>query len=109
MRISPVLRMHSARLTLFTRANCSLCETAKANIATVQRKRPTDYKEIDVMAEGQQKWRDLYEFDTPVLHVERVSYTYSKPDIVSEAKKLMHRFSAEEVENLVDEAEAGLT
>lgn len=100
--------MHSARLTLFTRANCSLCEAAKTSIAVVQQKRPVDYTEIDVMAQGQQSWRDLYEFDTPVLHVQRVSYTYSKPDIVSEAKKLMHRFSAEEVERLVEEAEEGV-
>lgn len=61
------------------------------------------------MAQGQEKWKDVYEFDTPVLHVQRVSYTYSKPDIVSEAKKLMHRFSAEEVEKLIDEAEEGIT
>lgn len=100
--------MHSARLTLFTRANCSLCDTAKVSIAKVQKKRPLDYSEIDVMAQGQQHWKDLYEFDTPVLHVQRVFYTYSKPDIVSEAKKLMHRFSADDVEKLVDEAEAGL-
>jgi Glutaredoxin-like domain (DUF836) len=109
MRASSVLRMHSARLTLFTRANCSLCETAKTNIAKVQKKRPLDYSEIDVMAQGQEHWKDLYEFDTPVLHVQRVFYTYSKPDIVSEARKLMHRFSSEQVEKLVDEAEAGIT
>lgn len=108
MRISAALRMHSARLTLFTRANCSLCETAKTNIAKVQERRPIDYTEIDVMAKGQENWKTFYEFDTPVLHVQRVFYTYSKPDIVSEAKKLMHRFSAEDVERLVDEAEAGI-
>jgi Glutaredoxin-like domain (DUF836) len=108
MRVSSALHMHSARLTLFTRANCSLCEVAKMNIATVQKKRPIDYTEIDVMAKGQEAWKDRYEFDTPVLHVQRVFYTYSKPDVVSEARKLMHRFSAEEVERLVDEAEAGV-
>ena len=107
MRPSSVFRMYSARLTLFTRANCSLCETAKTNITKVQKKRPIDYSEIDVMAQGQEHWKDLYEFDTPVLHVQRVSYTYSKPDIVSEAKKLMHRFSPEQIEKLVDEAESG--
>jgi glutaredoxin len=100
--------MHSARLTLFTRANCSLCETAKTTIAQVQKKRPIDYTEIDIMTKGQENWKNRYEFDTPVLHVQRVFYTYSKPDIVSEAKKLMHRFSSEDVERLVDEAEAGI-
>lgn len=109
MRASAVLRMHSARLTLFTRANCSLCDTAKTNVMKVREKRPVDYREINVMSKGHEGWKDLYEFDTPVLHVQRVSHTYSKPDIVSEAKKLMHRFSSEEIEKLVDEAEAGIT
>lgn len=109
MRPSSVFRMHSARLTLFTRANCSLCETAKINIAKVQKKKPIDYSEINVMAQGQEHWKDMYEFDTPVLHVQRVTHTYSKPDIVSEARKLMHRFTSEQIEILVDEAEAGLT
>ena len=39
------------------------------------------------------------------VHVQRVFHTYSKPNIVTEAKKLMHRFTAEEVEALIDEAE----
>lgn len=109
MRASAAFRMHSARLTLFTRANCSLCDTAKTHVTVVRQKRVVDYSEIDVMAQGEEKWKDLYEYDTPVLHVQRVSHTYSKPDVVSEAKKLMHRFSPEDVEKLVDEAEAGLT
>lgn len=98
--------MNSTRLTLFTRANCSLCETAKANIAEVQKKRQVDYTEIDVMARGQEAWKGFYEFDVPVLHVQRVFSTSSKP-VVSEAKKLMHRFSPDEIESLVDEAQAG--
>ena len=57
------------------------------------------------MSEGQQQWKDLYEFDTPVLHVERVMHTYAKPDIVTQARKLMHRFSERQVEELLDEAE----
>ena len=48
------------------------------------------------------------EFDVPVLHVERVQHTYSKPNIVTEAQKLMHRFTVEEVEKLVDVAEQGV-
>lgn len=39
------------------------------------------------------------------LHVQRIHHTYSKPDIATEAKKLMHRFKEEEVEALMDEAE----
>ena len=39
------------------------------------------------------------------VHVQRVFHTYSKPNIVTEARKLMHRFTEEEVEVLIDEAE----
>ena len=39
------------------------------------------------------------------LHVQRLFYTYSKPDIVTEARKLMHRFSDAEIEVLMDEAQ----
>ena len=39
------------------------------------------------------------------LHVQRVFYTYSKSDIVTEARKLMHRFSDVEIEAVMDEAE----
>jgi len=58
------------------------------------------------MDPGQQQWRDVYEFDVPVLHVERVRETGGeRQNIVGEAKKLMHRFSVQEVERLVDEVE----
>jgi glutaredoxin len=67
MKPSLYLLQHTARLTLFTRANCSLCETAKAVISTVEKRRDFQYVEIDVMAPGQKQWKDLYEFDTPVV------------------------------------------
>ncbi|ETN46320.1 uncharacterized protein HMPREF1541_00504 [Cyphellophora europaea CBS 101466] len=107
MRPSLALRMYTAQLTLFTRANCGLCDVAKARIDEVLKKRTVDYNEVDIIAEGNQKWRNMYEFDVPVLHVERVMHTYSKPNIVTEAQKLMHRFTVEEVEKLIDETEQG--
>ena len=39
------------------------------------------------------------------VHVERVLHTYSKPNIITEARKLMHRFTEEQVEELIDQAE----
>ena len=107
MRPSLPLRMYTARLTLFTRANCGLCDTAKSRLAAVQKSRNVDYSEVDIMDPAQKQWRDVYEFDVPVLHVERVFHTYSKPNIVSQAKKLMHRFEVQEVEKLIDETERG--
>lgn len=108
MRATRALRMYTAQLTLFTRANCGLCDTAKARLDQVQKKRTIDYQEVDILAEGQKKWRDMYEFDVPVLHVQSVFHTYSKPNQVADPKKLMHRFTVEEVEKLVDEAEQGI-
>ena len=67
MRFTLKLLQHSARVTLFTRANCSLCESAKEVLGHLRGKRTFDYKEIDVMANGSQEWKDLYEFDTPVV------------------------------------------
>jgi glutaredoxin len=105
MRPSLPLRTYTARLTLFTRANCGLCDTAKSRLVLVQKSRNVDYSEVDIMDPAQKQWRDVYEFDVPVLHVERVFHTYGKPNIVSQAKKLMHRFEVQEVEKLIDETE----
>lgn len=105
MRPSLVRRMYSARLTLFTKSDCGLCDTAKARLSQVQKRRTIEYREIDIMEEANKKWFNMYAFDVPVLHVSRVMHTSPKPDVVSEEKKLMHRFTEEEVEALIDEAE----
>lgn len=33
----------------------------------VKKTRPLQYQEINVMEPGQEKWREVYEFDTPVV------------------------------------------
>lgn len=105
MRPSLALRMYSARLTLFTKSDCGLCDTAKVRLAEVQKRRTVEYREVDIMDKANKEWLDCYAFDVPVLHVSRVFHTYSKPDIVSEEKKLFHRFSEQDVEALIDDAE----
>ena len=40
-------------------------------------RRPFEYTEIDVMAPGQTKWKNLYEFDTPVVRPLHTSYISS--------------------------------
>ncbi|KAL9638188.1 MAG: hypothetical protein Q9164_001723, partial [Protoblastenia rupestris] len=105
MRPSIRLMQHSTRITLFTRQNCSLCDTAKSILKDIGKSRSFDYYEIDVMSKDQEHWKNAYEFDTPVIHVQRVFHTYAKPDIATEPEKLMHRFEKEEVERLVDKTE----
>ena len=67
MRPSNNLMQHTARITLFTRANCSLCDTAKSTISKLAAKRSFGVEQIDVMASDQKQWREMYEFDTPVV------------------------------------------
>lgn len=57
----------AAKLVLFTRANCSLCEAAKSVVADVRKKHQVSYSEIDIMALGHEKWKEIYEFDVPVV------------------------------------------
>lgn len=64
----PTIRMlRACRITLFTRANCSLCTNAKDTLFKVRETRPFMYQEVAVMEVGQKHWKDLYEFDTPVV------------------------------------------
>lgn len=67
MRYSVQLLQHAARITLFTRSNCSLCDSAKSVLRKVAEKRSFDLSEINVMDSNQKKWKDLYEYDTPVV------------------------------------------
>ncbi|WPG99580.1 glutaredoxin 2 [Acrodontium crateriforme] len=98
MKATCILR--SIRLTLFTRENCSLCDTAKVVVNKVKQTQPFEYQEINVMAASQEKWKDLYEFDTPVLHID----THRKDgETTAAARKLMHRFSEKEVERAMDD------
>lgn len=60
-------RLLACRITFFTRTPCGLCDNAKAVVENVRAKRPLDYYEINVMEPGQEKWKNLYEFDTPVV------------------------------------------
>lgn len=60
-------RLLACRITFFTRSPCSLCDSAKAVVQNVKAKRHLEYREINVMAPGQEKWKDVYEFDTPVV------------------------------------------
>ncbi|KAK2883381.1 hypothetical protein FQN49_000021 [Arthroderma sp. PD_2] len=90
--------LQNARLTLYSRLNCGLCDTAKHTLNTLQQRRPFEYAEVDVMAPGNKQWKEVYEFDVPVLHVEK-----SLPDgQLSEPKKLFHRFTEAEVQKAID-------
>lgn len=96
----PTRILQAARVTLFTRAGCGLCDTAKTTVTQLHKRRPFDYAEIDIMVPEHKQWKDVYDFDVPVLHVQ--------PDVaggISDPKKLFHRWTEQEVESLVDNAD----
>ncbi|KAL4809498.1 hypothetical protein BDV18DRAFT_157253 [Aspergillus unguis] len=96
----PTRLLQSARVTLFTRAGCGLCDTAKNTVTQLHKRRPFDYAEVDIMGAGNKEWKDVYEFDVPVLHVQ--SETTGG---LSDPKKLFHRWTEQEVETLVNNAD----
>ena len=48
-------------------------------------------------------WKDIYEFDVPVLHVQRLLSPVDNSENPIEPKKLFHRFTEEEVERALNE------
>ncbi|EMD38245.1 hypothetical protein CERSUDRAFT_93777 [Gelatoporia subvermispora B] len=59
-----------ARLTLFSGAHCSLCDTAKAELAKVRQTRPFTLETVDIHAPGQERWKRKYVYWIPALHVD---------------------------------------
>ncbi|KAI4708273.1 hypothetical protein J4E89_006895 [Alternaria sp. Ai002NY15] len=94
-------RLLACRVTFFTRTPCGLCDTAKAVVQNVKAKRPFDYEEINVMDAGQEKWKSAYEFDTPVIHIDK---SEAEETTIS-SMKLMHRFKEDDVTKAMDQVE----
>lgn len=64
----PTARLYNAvRITLFTRPNCGLCDSAKTVLSDLRARRPFAYREVDIGRPDAQAWRDLYDFDVPVV------------------------------------------
>lgn len=59
-----------ARLTLYSGPNCSLCDTAKAELAKVRQRRPFQLETINIQDPGQEKWKRKYVYWIPALHIE---------------------------------------
>ncbi|CZT22679.1 uncharacterized protein RCC_08384 [Ramularia collo-cygni] len=74
-------------------------------------KRPFEYKEVDIKARDMEKWKALYEFDVPVLHVERnVGDEKVNGDgevLGTGGRKVKHRSTVEELEGVMDVVQKG--
>ncbi|KAK3330149.1 hypothetical protein B0H66DRAFT_527516 [Apodospora peruviana] len=97
--------LQSCRITLFTREHCGLCTQAKSVLSDVWDKRPFNFQEIDILKPASKGWRDLYEFDVPVIHISKAKQPEEDPKLSTKAVKLMHRFSPDEVQAKMDVVE----
>lgn len=59
--------LQACRITLFTRDNCGLCTQAKVVLSDVWDRRPFVYKEVNLALPQSKSWRELYDFDIPVV------------------------------------------
>ncbi|KAI2783326.1 hypothetical protein F4815DRAFT_442199 [Daldinia loculata] len=95
--------LQACRITLFTRENCGLCTKARSVLSDVWDSRPFQFKEIDIIkSDVKPRWRDLYEFDVPVIHISKSSDPEEHPQSASKAVKLMHRFTTDQVKAKMD-------
>ncbi|KAJ4414743.1 hypothetical protein N0V82_007735 [Gnomoniopsis sp. IMI 355080] len=104
MRVTSRL-LQQCRITLFTRKHCGLCIAARSVLSDVWDARPFAFKEVDIVKPEAQDWKDLYDFDVPVIHISKASSPEEDPKLVSQALKLMHRFTPEQVKAKMDEVE----
>ncbi|KAH6619797.1 hypothetical protein B0J18DRAFT_254147 [Chaetomium sp. MPI-SDFR-AT-0129] len=97
--------LQSCRITFFSRQGCGLCTQARSVLSDVWDKRPFAFKEVDIVKPESKGWRDLYDFDVPVIHIAKASSPEEIPSLSSKAVKLMHRFTVEEVMAKMDSVE----
>ncbi|KAK0383157.1 hypothetical protein NLU13_9070 [Sarocladium strictum] len=95
----------ACRITLFTRETCGLCTQAKGVLSTVWDQRPFVYKEIDVDKTEVKTWKELYDYDVPVIHIANASSPEEDPKKIGKAVKLMHRFTPDQVQDKMDQVE----
>ncbi|EQL00601.1 hypothetical protein G6O67_002452 [Ophiocordyceps sinensis] len=98
--------LQACRITLFTRDNCSLCTTAKDVLSRVGSKRPFVFATVDLARPESRPWRELYDFDIPVIHISKAAAEEEDAGMAGEAVKLMHRFTPEQVEAKMDEVQS---
>lgn len=64
--------LQACRITLFTRENCGLCVQAKGVLSHVWDTRPFVYREVNLAQPESKSWRELYDFDIPVVSCRHV-------------------------------------
>lgn len=78
-----------ARVTLYTRVGCCLCDEAKKVITEARRRAAFDYEERDIDADEQLRRR--YNDEIPVVEIDGVKAFKYRVDIKEFLKKLAAR------------------
>ncbi|CAK3959260.1 Hypothetical predicted protein [Lecanosticta acicola] len=69
-------------------------------------RRHFEYGEVDILAPENKGWKHLYEFDIPVVHIDRTAALATRDgQTTAAARKLKHRFTEAELERAMDEVE----
>ncbi|KND90277.1 Glutaredoxin-like protein [Tolypocladium ophioglossoides CBS 100239] len=97
--------LQACRVTFFTRENCGLCTQAKGVLSDVWDERPFVYREVNLAQPESKSWRELYDFDIPVIHISKAEAKDEDVGMAGKAVKLMHRFTPEQVEAKMDQVE----
>ncbi|KAG6008872.1 hypothetical protein E4U21_003683 [Claviceps maximensis] len=94
--------LQACRITLFTRDNCGLCAQAKSVLSDVWDQRPFAFNEVNLALKESKAWRELYDFDIPVIHISKSSAAEEQVSSAGKAVKLMHRFTTDQVQAKMD-------
>lgn len=119
--------LQACRITLFSRDDCGLCTQAKGVLSDVWDKRPFQYTEVNLAKPEFKHWKNLYDFDIPVvstmpvllltardgrdltpgeqIHISKADAPEEDVNKYGKAIKLMHRFTTEQVEAKMDQVE----
>ncbi|PHH89497.1 hypothetical protein CDD83_5962 [Cordyceps sp. RAO-2017] len=98
--------LNACRITFFTRDNCGLCQEAAQVLSDVSKKRPFVCKKVNLALPESTPWRELYDFDIPVVHIAKTAAEEEQVAMAGHAVKLMHRFTPAQVEAKMDQVEA---
>ncbi|PHH77030.1 hypothetical protein CDD82_3690 [Ophiocordyceps australis] len=67
--------------------------------------RPFELRKVDLSLPESKPWRQLYDFDIPVIHIKKMTADEERVTEAAQAVKLMHRFTLEQVGAKMDEVE----
>ena len=73
-------------VTLFTKADCTLCDKVKDVLKQVQEQAPHSLVQMDITDADKEEWWNRYKYDIPVLHVNQaywIKHRLSPEDAVS--------------------------